>query len=411
MLNVISRSPTELQPVLDAIAATAARLCESMDATVWRVAGGRVRVVAQFGSPHQFARSPAVDEGERHRTCQSLIGELYTSTTSLRWWIPSTPMSKRDSSAIGHRTMLAAPLLSQGEALACNLVRKNRVHPFSDRQISSPADLRRPGRHRHREHAAVRGGAGAHARADEALEQQTATSRSAAASSAARRPSCSRCSTRCWRTRVRLCEAQFGIVFALRRRCVSTLAAARRARPTLHRSHREPYPHRARPRASLPGALHRRKRSSTLPMCSSRSGVRLARSRCHRSGIARMLGVPLLQRRTSRSAPSSLSRGSRGRSPTSRSSWSRPSPTKPSSPSRTRGCSRRSRRASASCRNRSNTRPRPATCSSVISRSPIDLQPCSTRIVETRSAPVRGRHAHVSAAATATLIQLARDHG
>ena len=41
----------------------------------------------------------------------------------------------------------------------------------------------------------------------------------------------------------------------------------------------------------------------------------------------------------------------------------RPSPTKPSSPSRTRGCSRRSRRASASCRNRSNTRPRPAKCS------------------------------------------------
>ena len=51
VLNVISRSPTELQPVLDAIAATAARLCESMDALVWRVAGNGVRVVAQFGSP------------------------------------------------------------------------------------------------------------------------------------------------------------------------------------------------------------------------------------------------------------------------------------------------------------------------------------------------------------------------
>src|SRR5262249_33807254 len=51
VLNVISRSPTELQPVLDAIAVTAARLCESMDALVWRVAGGRIRAVAQFGSP------------------------------------------------------------------------------------------------------------------------------------------------------------------------------------------------------------------------------------------------------------------------------------------------------------------------------------------------------------------------
>ena len=67
-------------------------------------------------------------------------------------------------------------------------------------------------------------------------------------------------------------------------------------------------------------------------------------------------------------------------SPTSRSSCSRPSPTKPSSPSRTRGCSRRSRRASASCRSRSNTRPRPATCSaSSAGRRPSSSR-CSTRL-------------------------------
>src|SRR5262249_24039169 len=41
VLGVISRSPTELQPILDSIAATAARLCESVDAQVFRVQDGK----------------------------------------------------------------------------------------------------------------------------------------------------------------------------------------------------------------------------------------------------------------------------------------------------------------------------------------------------------------------------------
>src|SRR5262245_18981929 len=58
VLSVISRSPTELQPVLDAIAATAARVCECMDAVLWRVVGGRVRVVALFGAPTTASAHP-----------------------------------------------------------------------------------------------------------------------------------------------------------------------------------------------------------------------------------------------------------------------------------------------------------------------------------------------------------------
>ena len=64
---------------------------------------------------------------------------------------------------------------------------------------------------------------------------------------------------------------------------------------------------------------------------------------------ARMLGVPLLREGTPIGVLIVAARTSRGRSPTSRSSCSRPSPTRPSSPSRTRGCSRRCRRARASC--------------------------------------------------------------
>ena len=39
ILRMIASSPTELQPVLDAIAERAARLCDAADAVVWRVDG------------------------------------------------------------------------------------------------------------------------------------------------------------------------------------------------------------------------------------------------------------------------------------------------------------------------------------------------------------------------------------
>ena len=49
ILRMIARSPTELQPVLEAIAERAARLCDAADAVVWRVDGEVRRHVAHFG--------------------------------------------------------------------------------------------------------------------------------------------------------------------------------------------------------------------------------------------------------------------------------------------------------------------------------------------------------------------------
>jgi hypothetical protein len=49
ILRMIANSPTDLQPVLDAIAERAARLCNAADAVVWRVDGEVRRHVAHFG--------------------------------------------------------------------------------------------------------------------------------------------------------------------------------------------------------------------------------------------------------------------------------------------------------------------------------------------------------------------------
>src|SRR5262245_54668264 len=49
ILRVMSSTPTDLQPVMDAVAAAAARLCGAIDAIIRLVEGGTLRIAAQFG--------------------------------------------------------------------------------------------------------------------------------------------------------------------------------------------------------------------------------------------------------------------------------------------------------------------------------------------------------------------------
>ena len=49
ILRVISSSPTDLQPVLDVVAESAARVCGARDSIIFRVDGDDLRVVASHG--------------------------------------------------------------------------------------------------------------------------------------------------------------------------------------------------------------------------------------------------------------------------------------------------------------------------------------------------------------------------
>src|SRR5262249_23990839 len=133
-LRVIWSSPTAARPVLDAIARSAARLCEANDANVWLQDDEALVVRAHHGpipSPRQ--RNPigrdwvsgraVVDGRSIHVDDLATAGDEFPAGQA---------MALRD----GHRTTLATPLLREGKAIGAILIRRTEVRPFSDKHIA-----------------------------------------------------------------------------------------------------------------------------------------------------------------------------------------------------------------------------------------------------------------------------------
>ena len=67
VLGVISRSPTNIQPVLDTVVESAARLCEAYDASIVLRRDHRLVLVAQHGPIHDAS---AIARARDHRRVQ-----------------------------------------------------------------------------------------------------------------------------------------------------------------------------------------------------------------------------------------------------------------------------------------------------------------------------------------------------
>jgi GAF domain-containing protein len=135
ILSVISRSPTDVQPVLDAVAENAARLCDAEDVSILKEDGEVFRVVAYRGASRlrDFEGTP-VSRGSvagRAMLDRQLV-HVHDITEESE---AEFPFSRAVAQQWGNRTMLATPLLREGAPIGVIFVRRTQVRPFSDKQI------------------------------------------------------------------------------------------------------------------------------------------------------------------------------------------------------------------------------------------------------------------------------------
>src|SRR6266498_4930274 len=136
ILGVIASSPTDVKPVLDAVAENAARLCDSQDAQIYRVEGDIVRKVASYG-----AVSLLVAVGETQPISRSLVsGRAILDRRTVHIEDLASEVDRefpeaKPLLATGQHTTLATPLLREGIPIGVILIRRLEVRPFSDKQI------------------------------------------------------------------------------------------------------------------------------------------------------------------------------------------------------------------------------------------------------------------------------------
>ena len=146
ILGLIASSPDDAQPVFDAIAVNALRLCDAKGAVVVRYDGSLLHVAA-----HHNVNPEAVDRLKRQYPVapdrhvpmgRAVLDGAVVHVPDLQ---AAVEFSGSVARQFGARSHVSIPLLHQGRAIGAIGISRRTLGPFSDRQIacSRPSPSRR----------------------------------------------------------------------------------------------------------------------------------------------------------------------------------------------------------------------------------------------------------------------------
>ena len=138
VLRVISRSPTDLQPVYRTILASVMRLCESHIAVLFLYDGATLTAAAHEGTSPEFGRNldrihprPGRETTTRLAALERRIVHVHDLLADPTFTLPSRAMYERENA----RTVLSVPMLREESLVGVITTWRREVRPFTDKQV------------------------------------------------------------------------------------------------------------------------------------------------------------------------------------------------------------------------------------------------------------------------------------
>src|SRR5262245_6499389 len=146
VLQVISSSTGELEPVFQAILASATRTCDAKFGLLYRIENGAARIISKLGIPPAFAEylkrgphrpplnrvSPLTPVGRVIQSRQLVHLADYRTDQS---YLDRDPITVAAIELGGIRTLLVVPMIKNDALMGAIVIFRQEVRPFTDKQI------------------------------------------------------------------------------------------------------------------------------------------------------------------------------------------------------------------------------------------------------------------------------------
>ena len=142
VLQVISSSPGDLEPVFATMLESAATMCDAKFGNIFRWDGDVLNLVATYNTPPAFSelrrRSPLRPDPENpigRMISTKAVVHIADLAAERRYVEKSDPYVVAAVELAGIRTVAAVPMLKENELIGAIIVYRQEVRPFTDKQI------------------------------------------------------------------------------------------------------------------------------------------------------------------------------------------------------------------------------------------------------------------------------------